>query len=165
MGKKIIIAIVIIIFLIAATIAGVYLVTSRESKDIRTKAAPTTAISLIPAASTKAAGDTFVLHVEINTGGTSAQGTGNQVVSADVIIKFDPTILEATNVADGTFFSNPQVINNTIDPKGSIIYSSRVASKDDAVSGIGTLALITFKAVAAGSDTVSFTELTSIYGL
>jgi len=153
MSKKILIIIGALILLISIPLT-IFLVKQRQ--ELRMKAAPATILSLTPATLTKAVAETFTVNIVVNTG-------ENSIVSADIDLSFDPTVLEALSISAGSFFESPteptRLINNTT---GKINYSLFTLT---AKQGSGTLATITFKGKAAGVSQVAFDPTTTVGGI
>lgn len=107
-------------------------------------------LSLSPASSSTAQGQTFIVNVVLNTDNNSSSGT-------DALLSFNPQIIKIQSVA----FANPllysgenrQTIDNT---NGKLTLNSSVISAAYAYKGSGTLATITFKGESTGSSAVSF---------
>ncbi len=91
-----------------------------------------------------AAGDTFQIQVIVNPGTDEIAGT-------DAHVTYNATLLEAQTVTAGTYF--PTVSNNIASGKVSIWGTTVPASPK---SGEGTIATITFKALANGSATLQY---------
>lgn len=91
-------------------------------------------------------GDTFQVSVVVDAG-------SEEVYSTDAYIQYDKGILEVSSVAEGTFF--PTIFNDTSTP--SQLYVAGIVD-DPATSktGSGTVATVTFKALSAGSTTLTY---------
>ncbi|MFS8158984.1 MAG: cohesin domain-containing protein [Candidatus Roizmanbacteria bacterium] len=60
------------------------------------------------------------------------------VAAVDIVLKYDPTLIEVTSVKAGTAF--PQVIKNTIDKvKGQILFSSAIPTSNTTGSAQGEI--------------------------
>lgn len=92
-----------------------------------------------------ATNQTFTVDVIVDAG-------TDQVTSADVWVIYDPTALEASSVANGTFF--PAVTNNITSGKVSI--TGLIVDPGTYKTGSGTIATITFKALKDGTSTLTF---------
>ncbi|MCL4398001.1 cohesin domain-containing protein [Patescibacteria group bacterium] len=109
-------------------------------------------LSLSPASGTEAVGSTFTVDIIVDPGTDS-------ISAASAIVDFDSSKLTALTVTKGSLF-NQDPLTNTIgtsatDPtKGEIRYDS--GSLGTAVTTRGTMATITFRAIAAGSAPVTF---------
>jgi hypothetical protein len=111
---------------------------------------PSTTLSLHPLDSTPALNDTFVTDVNINT-------HGNQVIGVELDINFDQTRLRAVDIVPGTFFTDPDTTNKSIDNTNGVIrYTLVLIPESTPVTGAGNLAKITFEAVDTGVATMTF---------
>lgn len=154
--KKKIFAVIVLLLILASIPIGVYLV--KRQQEIRLRAAPATVLSLTPATGEYDVGETFTINVSVNTG-------ENLIVSADIILNYDPLVLKGLSITRGTFLENVQEIQNVIDnDTGKIIYSIYTAN-ENAKSGTGTLASISFEGKAAGTSTIVFDPQCAVYGL
>ena len=154
--KKKVLAIIILLFMLASIPVGVFLVKKRQ--EIQLRAAPATVLSLIPAAEDYDKDEIFIVDVLIETG-------ANIIIGADIFLSFDPQILEAQSVSIGTFLPSAQEatsqINNNL---GTILYGL-FTSTENAQTGTGTLAQVTFKGKALGTSAVAFSSQTSVAGI
>lgn len=154
--RKKIFAIIILLLILASIPIGVYLV--KRQQEIRLRAAPATVLSLTPATGEYDVDETFTINVSVDTG-------ENLIVSADIILNYDPLILKGLSVTRGSFLENIQEIQNIIDnDTGKIIYSIYTAN-ENAKQGTGTLASISFEGKAAGTSSVVFDSQCAVYGL
>lgn len=107
-------------------------------------------LSLSPATATKAVNDTFNVDIILDTGGEAVSG-------ATAILIYDTTKLSITTgsqITAGAIFSNP--LTNTVNAStGEIRFDS--GSLGTAYTGRGTMATISFRALAAGNAAVNFT--------
>jgi hypothetical protein len=155
MTKKII-AIIVLLFMLVSIPVGVFLVKKRQ--EIQLRAAPATVLSLFPAAEDYEKDEVFTLDIKVETG-------PNIIIGADLFLNFDPQIIEAQSVSLGTFLPNAQEATNQVNNNlGTIIYSL-FTTQENAQSGTGTLAQITFKGKNAGTSAVSFGSQTSVAGI
>lgn len=132
-----------------------------QQRDIRTRAAPATTLSLTPAVQTMSVGNTNLkLNVDIDPG-------ANQVVSADIYLTYDPTKLEAKTITNGS--SAPRVLNSGIIENGTASIKVGAASNSQPITTRGTLAVVTFTAKGATSNftpaLVQFASNTFVGGL
>jgi hypothetical protein len=114
-----------------------------QQRDIRTRAAPATTLTLTPAVQTVKVGDTIKLNVDIDPG-------ANQVISADIYVTYDPAKLEAQTITNGT--SAPRVLNSGIIESGTASIKVGAASNAQPIVTRGTIAVITFTAKEATND-------------
>lgn len=144
---------------------GVYFI--RQEQDTRSKAAPATILSFSPVTTSKGVGDTFTVDVAIDTGcstGSAVGATCNQITTADLVITYDPALVDATSITLGSFLSGANQLRNIIDPAtGKIKYGVNV-NPAGAQSGQGTLARITFVGKKAGSFSLQFDPATLLTG-
>lgn len=99
-----------------------------------------------PDATTVAPNGSFTVDVDLEAG-------TQQVASTDIYIVYDDTFLEVQQVTAGSFF--PLVQPNT-ETKGRLYIAGTVTSQGDFKTGTGTVATLSFKALQAGSTTISF---------
>lgn len=86
----------------------------------------------------------FQVKLNIDTG-------TDEITSADAFIKFDKTILKATDVTDGTFFA---AIFKEI--KTDMVYAAgMVEDQTQPVKGTGLVATITFEPLVDGTATIT----------
>ena len=110
-------------------------------------------LSLSPASRTVAVGDTFTVNINLDTEGKS-------IVGADAMLTYDMDRLQVVNVgsssdvqiAPGSLMTTTTY--NKVDSQAGRIYFSQVTFSS--YSGSGTLATITFRAVAGGTANVNF---------
>lgn len=103
-------------------------------------------LQLDPAAVSTPAGEIFTIKVDVDAG-------KDKIKSADAYIVYDPKIVEPQSVADGTFFS---VVNKDLSTSGKAYVSGMIDDLSKPVTGTGTIATITFKALADGTDALEF---------
>ena len=90
------------------------------------------------------ANETFTINVNIDT-------ENEEVNSADVYITYDANLLEAQQVAAGSFF--PTVTNDIA--SGRLYIAGLVEDPATSKKGTGTIAIVTFKASKDGSANLS----------
>ncbi len=120
-----------LILLLVAIPATLFLV--QRQQEIRSRAEPATTLNFEPLTKTVAINETFTINVAMNTG-------ANSVSTAEIHLTFDPTKLEATQIAAGSFM--PHAI---------------VESTPDNTAGRAFIAVDTLSA-GAGGDSVPFTK-------
>jgi hypothetical protein len=92
-------------------------------------------------------------NVEIATG-------KNKVTAVQLELTFDPKALTNVDIAPGTFFTNPAILLKKIDRvNGRITYAFGIGLGQKAVTGQGTLAVVTFIPVAGKTDSTSINFL------
>jgi general secretion pathway protein D len=112
--------------------------------------APAVRIWLVPGRLTVAPGDTFEVRVQAQA--------GQPVSHLPLSLSFDPAVLSVEKVEAGDFLggaSEAQVLSDTGRPGALVIGASRLG-KVAGVKGTGTVARITFRAMAAGSSPLGF---------
>jgi hypothetical protein len=132
-----------------------------QQRDIRTRAAPATTLTLTPAVQTVNVGDANLkLNVDIDPG-------ANQVISADIYLTYDPTKLEAKTITNGP--SAPRILTSGIIENGTASIKVGAASNAQPITTRGTIAVITFTAKEATSNftpaLVQFASNTFVGGL
>ncbi len=111
--------------------------------------ASATSLSINPLSLTVDVGQSFTLAVALDS--------VSDLYAFGFDLAFDPTILAATLVVDGSFLSgccfNAGTIDNTA---GTIVdITDTLSGPDPGVSGSGDLALISFQALAAGTSAIT----------
>lgn len=106
-------------------------------------------LQLDPATLSTPSGQTFTVNVNVSAGTDS-------IKSADAYIIYDPTILQAQSVTDGTFFGSSGVVNKDLSTSGKAYVSGMVSDPTQPVTGQGTMASITFSTLTDGTDTLKF---------
>ena len=90
--KKIIFIVIFILFLVAIPVTVFFV---GQQQDLRSKAAPATALAFNPSVITKNLDDVFSLDVMIDSG-------GNNVAVAELHIIYDATKLEALSISNAS---------------------------------------------------------------
>jgi len=132
-----------------------------QQRDIRTRAAPATTLSLTPTDQTVNVGDTNVkVTVQIDPG-------PNQIVSADIYLTYDATKLTATGATNGS--SAPRILNSGVFENGTASIRVGAASNAQPIASPGPIAVFTFTAksgtTALSPASISFAANTFIGGL
>lgn len=105
---------------------------------------------LDPTAISTPSGSTFDVKVTIDTG-------TDTIKSADAWILYDPTVLEAQTVTDGTFFTPAtSSVNHDLSTSGKVYISGLINDPTNPLKGKGTMGTITFKALNDGTNTLKF---------
>ncbi len=98
-----------------------------------------------PSSASTTANSSFTIDIVVNPG-------SEQINSAESYILFDPTLLEAQSVTDGTYFSS---VSNIIEA-GRVYVAGMVEDNSSYKTGTGTIARINFKALTDGTATLTF---------
>lgn len=114
-----------------------------EEANLISKSAqtPMGTITLVSEAETLTVGDTFDIQVLIDTADHAADGV-------DLILLYDPGVLEVQDIVDGGIYSNIRE-STAVSSLGEIHFSADGTT----FQGSGTLATITFQAVASVNNT------------
>ena len=114
-----------------------------------TKAMATASFSLSPASGTQTVGSTFTADIILDTGGDAVSG-------ASALLTYDTTKLQVvgSQLTQGPIFNQSPLVNKVDPSAGTIQYDS--GSLGTSYTGRGTMATITFKALAAGTAQVNF---------
>ena len=122
-------------------------------------------LSLSPNSTSVAPNGTFTVNVILNTSGQSSAGVDLNK------LRFNPAILQVVDsntslpgvqIAPGTIM--PTNVANTVDNTQGTITFSQLTNPGTTYTGTGTLATITFRAIASGSSNVTF-DFTSGSGI
>jgi len=111
---------------------------------------PAVRLWLVPGRLAVSAGDTFEVRVQAEA--------GQPVSHLPLSLSFDPQVLAVEKVESGDFLGAPaegQLMSDDARPGALVIGASRLG-KVAGVKGTGTVARITFRAVAAGSSALGF---------
>lgn len=130
---------------------------AQRSAELRSKAAPSTSLSLSPSTKEIAVNGSFTVNVQIDTG-------SNQIISGDFYFTYDPEMLDCTGIALGPFMSGANEIMKNIDSVTGVIRESFYVTKADARTGSGTIATLTFKGKAPGTSFVQADSNKTILG-
>lgn len=128
-----------------------------KNQDIRKKAAPASTLSLSPSVITKKAGETFTIEAKIDTG-------TNQVGVVQIRVVYDPAKLQAVDITNGPLAPSISV-SGKIDATGKASITVGARNNTQPITGSGTVAILTMKAIAAAASPVSirFTPLPDTY--
>lgn len=157
---KIIVTVVGLLVLIGGIAAGTFLVQNRQ--NLTNKAVGTTTASINPSPQNVAAGQTFSLTVNLNTG-------GNQVMGVDLFITFDPNLIQIDSRTKGSAISgwgNETSSRNTLDNStGNLEYFNFTTDTAAAANGSSAEVLTisgTVKSGATGTALINFGSNTSV---
>jgi large repetitive protein len=118
-----------------------------RSQEIRKRAAPASTLSLIPATVTKKVGETFKLEVKLDT-------AGNQVMTVQITILYDPAKLAVEDITNGPMAPSIRV-SGKANPNGSATITVGAKDTITPITGTGTVAVVTMRAVAATTTPIS----------
>lgn len=142
------------VFVLAGALGvGAYLVQQRQVT--KTQAAGVV-LTLSAPSSNPNVGDTFTVAVAIDAKDQS-------VTAADIRVKYDSNLLEATQIQNGSFLPTV-LIPGTVGTGTANIVNGCLINANGAYpqTGTGILANITFKAKAGGTTTISFDSATAV---
>lgn len=155
--KKVLLFVFIGLLLLAIPATIFYL---GQQRDIRTRAAPATTLSLTPAIQTVDVGDTFTVNVTMTP-------AANQVVSADIYITYDQTKMTATAITNGA--NAPRILNSGVIQNGTASIRVGAASNAQPIATTGPIAVVTFTATgpttAISPANIQFASNTFVGGL
>jgi general secretion pathway protein D len=109
------------------------------------------ALSLTPTSSIQGVGSTFQVAVELKN--------GKDIFSVPMQLQFNPAVLQLVNVDSGTFLSMDGKMATVVhrdDGNGTVTIGASRPPQSTGVTGNGSVAILTFKATAAGDSTISF---------
>ncbi len=99
-------------------------------------------------ASNSAYGHTYAADINIST-------KSNKVTAVQLQIAYNPNSVTITDITAGSFFNNPDILFEKIDPEAGIItYSLGVGLGQKPVSGSGTVATIKFIPISGQKSVV-----------
>lgn len=130
---------------------------SLAPKVIKIPEASTAKLSLQPTSLTIQKGKRFDIDVLVDSG-------FNKIIGVELWLSYDPEILTVSEIAPGSFFSNPQILGKKINSSlGTLTYG--IASFEP-MSGKKALATISFEAlipsVEAKETEISLTNKTTV---
>jgi len=151
--RKIIVMLVVLVML-AGVGVGVYLI--QQSTEYREKAAPATTLSFNTQTSSPEVGQEFIVTAEISP-------AENQISAVELRISFTSGVLELLEVTSGNYFDSEGGFDPSFDSEqGELSYVLWADFDTNLSQGIGTLAVMRFKAKQAGSAMISYTEETLV---
>lgn len=87
----------------------------------------------------------------------------NIATGVQLELSFDPAVLQNVDIIIGTFFTNPTVIQKTVDQKnGKIIFTLSTPIGGDGVQGKGTVAVISFSKTNSQETMIGFLPKTLV---
>jgi cytoskeletal protein RodZ len=100
------------------------------------------AYSVLSIAQPVASGSAYTANINITT-------SSNKVTAAQLELKYDPKLIEVSDITAGAFFNNPVPIIKKIEPEnGRITFALGIGLGQKPVNGQGTVAVITFTPLA-----------------
>lgn len=141
---KRIVTILIAILLLVAVPLSVFLV--MKNQELRKKASPATTLTMVPSSVSKSVGEEFTLEARMNT-------ADNQIVAVELNIAYDPTVLQADWIHNGTMF--PNILTSGVIENGIISIALGATNTTTPITGTGTVATIKFTTLAATTSPVS----------
>jgi hypothetical protein len=148
---KNIVVVLVVMVMLAGVGAGVYLM--QQSTEFREKAAPATTMSFSTQTSSPEIGQVFNVHSVINT-------AENQVAGVQLNISFTPGMLELVEVtpADSFFEELGQLTPKIDNELGTLELVMWTMPNTSPSQGTATVATLSFKALKAGTATVSYDD-------
>lgn len=103
-------------------------------------------LSFDPATITTSVGQTFQVKVNVDSG-------TDKISAVDARILYDQTLIDAQDVTNGTFFPT---FSKYISHDGKLYAEGMVSSSANSKSGAGTVAIVQFIALKAGTANLTF---------
>jgi general secretion pathway protein D len=122
-----------------------------------TDGGPPVSFSVVPPSSNQTVGSTFQVAVMLNN--------GRDVYSVPMQVQFNPAVLQLVNVDAGDFLSRDGQAVSIVhrdDGNGLIAISTTRPPKVAGVNGQGSIATLTFKAVAAGDSNLALVKVGAV---
>jgi hypothetical protein len=88
--------------------------------------------------------------------------TTQKIAAAELHIKFDPQFIKINSFNQGTFLTNPNIMDLNIDNTAGTANLTILSSLVNTVSGQGTIASLNITALKQGSTTISINDQTKI---
>lgn len=145
-NKKALIFVAVSFFVVVELIWGINYLKTLPQLTAPTQAATGALLSFSPAQKAVRVGESFDVELLLDTKGIETSGT-------DVIINYDPTVIEVLNVRPGLLYQKYPL--NEVDAAGGKIGLSGIAVPPKPFSGKGTLAYLKLKALKKGAATLS----------
>lgn len=90
----------------------------------------------------------------------SSVGGSNRVTAVQLEMTYDPKAITVTSVTPATFFTNPFILMNKVDPAaGTISFALGAAPGSTGTSGIGNVATISFTSLMTQGQSTTITFL------
>lgn len=156
-------AIIIPLLILGAILAAIPLTfrLSQQPQDIRQEAAPVVFLSFTQAPASVGVNQTFSVNLALDTGTEQVSGT-------EVYVQFNPAVLRANSIAKSTPGLMPREIPEitSINNTTGLATITLLSNPETPVTGAGSLATISFTALAANAGTtISFVTPTQVAGI
>lgn len=150
------VTIIVALLLVVSLPVTIFLV--MRNQELRKKATPATSLSLSPTTVTKNVGEEFTLDVRMDT-------AENQIVATEIIISYDPTVLRADWIHNGTMF--PNILSSGTIEEGTVSIALGATNTTTPIVGTGTVATVKFTTLGPTTSPVSirFTQDTFVGSL
>ena len=115
---------------------------------------PPVSLSVVPADTTQTVGSTFQVAVML--------GNGHDIYSVPLQLQFNPAVLQLVNVDAGDFLSRDGqavAIAHRDEGNGIVTISTSRPPNASGVNGQGSVATLTFKAIAAGDSNIALVKV------
>jgi len=145
-NKKALVFVAVSFFVIVELIWGINYLKTLPQPTAPTQAATGALLSFSPAQKAVKVGEGFDIELVLDTKGVKTSGT-------DVIITYDPTVIEVLDVRPGLLYQKYPL--NEVDSTGGKIGFSGIATPPKTFSGKGTLAYLKVRALRAGTATLA----------
>ncbi len=145
-NKKALIFVAVSFFVVVELVWGINYLKNLPQPTAPTQAETGALLGLSPAQKTVKPGEEFDVELTLDTKGVETSGT-------DVIINFDPTLVQILNVRPGLLYQEYPV--NEVDSASGKIGFSAITTPPKTFSGKGTLAYLKLKALKTGAATFS----------
>ena len=114
-------------------------------------------LALSPQTALLAAGDIFLAAITLDTKGNAVDGVDIFYLNYNpslLEVQDDDSVMSGTQIDQGSLM--PNTLLNSVDASSGKISFSQVADASSSYVGVGTLATVRFKALAAGTASVTF---------
>jgi|GEM_PF-5784813 len=148
MKTKYVVALISILILVGGIVVGAVLIRSQVGKS--GKAAPSTSLSITGPLQTIYQGQEFTSTIDITTG-------ENYVAGTELLIRFDPSVLEVISITPSSFLVPADTVGPVIDNQaGTVYFVILLPPGADPKQGSGELASMKIKAKSPGTSQLSF---------
>ena len=145
-NKKALVFVAVSFFVVVELVWGINYLKTVPQPTAPVEAETGALLGLSPAQKTVKVGEEFEVELTLDTKGVGTSGT-------DVIVDYDPTLVEVLNVRPGLLYQKYPL--NEVDATSGKIGFSAVAEPPKTFSGKGTLAYLKLKALKTGTATFS----------